>query len=133
MDENALNEAFASVEKTAGKIHIVVANVGYLPAMEPATTQDLGEWWKGIEVNLKGPLLTFRAWMAHKSSEGTPTFIYVNAGRLFLLLYLPFCLRTNADLQFESSSRRTLRRSPRLVRVRLSEDGCEQPNHVPTD
>lgn len=79
LDEKALNEAFASIEKEAGKIDIVVANAGYLSDMGPVTTADVNEWWKGFEINIKGTLLTFRAFAAHKSAN-SPTFISTNTG-----------------------------------------------------
>jgi NAD(P)-dependent dehydrogenase (short-subunit alcohol dehydrogenase family) len=32
------------------------------------------------EINIKGTFLTFRAWLPHKSSSNTPTFIALNTG-----------------------------------------------------
>ena len=78
-DEASLNAAFGQVEKEAGKIDVVVANAGYLAEAAPATTTDVGDWWKGFEVNIKGTLLVFRAFVAHKSSN-SPTFISMNTG-----------------------------------------------------
>ena len=77
VDEAALNAAFESIEEAVGKIDVVVANAGYMPANGPAATADLNDWWKGFEVNIQGTLLTFRAFMAHKSSN-SPAFISLN-------------------------------------------------------
>jgi NADP-dependent 3-hydroxy acid dehydrogenase YdfG len=83
VDEEALNNAFAATEQAVGKVDIVVACAGYLPDVVPAAVADIGDWWKAFEVNVLGLALTFRAWMPHKSLDnGTPSFIYVNAGEL---------------------------------------------------
>src|ERR1700761_50293 len=79
LDDAAMNAAFDSTEKEAGKIDIVVANVGYLATPAPAATADLNDWWKGFEVNIKGTLQTFRAFLAHRG-DNSPTFIAVNTG-----------------------------------------------------
>ena len=77
VNESALNETFASTEKEVGKIDVVVSNAGYLPQMAPAVTTDVAEWWKGFEINVKGTLFTFRAFMAHKAFN-SPVFISTN-------------------------------------------------------
>jgi NAD(P)-dependent dehydrogenase (short-subunit alcohol dehydrogenase family) len=79
VDEAALNAAFEATEKEVGKVDIVVGNAGYLPAASPAATTDVSDWWKAFEVNIKGALLLFRAWVPHKSSK-SPTFISLNTG-----------------------------------------------------
>jgi NAD(P)-dependent dehydrogenase (short-subunit alcohol dehydrogenase family) len=78
-DEAALNTAFEKIEKEFGKVDIVVGNAAYLPHASPAATSDVADWWKGFEVNIKGTLLLFRAFMAHKS-DNSPTFISLNTG-----------------------------------------------------
>lgn len=78
-DEEATNKAFETIEKEVGKVDIVVGNAGYLATMGPAATSDVADWWRGFEINIKGTLLLFRAFMAHKS-ENSPTFISVNTG-----------------------------------------------------
>jgi NADP-dependent 3-hydroxy acid dehydrogenase YdfG len=82
VDEQALNSAFAATEEAVGKVDIVVACAGFMPEFAPAAVVEIGDWWKAFEVNVLGLMLTFRAWMPHKSSSnGTPSFIYVNAGK----------------------------------------------------
>ncbi|KAK5734142.1 hypothetical protein LTR17_009125 [Elasticomyces elasticus] len=79
VDEAGLNSAFAATEDAVGKVDIVVACAGFMPEVVPAAIAEIGDWWKAFEVNVRGLLLTFRAWMPHKSNS-TPSFIYVNAG-----------------------------------------------------
>lgn len=78
-DEAAVNTAFETIEKEVGKIDVVVGNAGYLPGSAAAVDTDVADWWKGFEVNIKGTLLLFRAFVAHKSSN-SPTFISMNTG-----------------------------------------------------
>ncbi|EMC97900.1 hypothetical protein BAUCODRAFT_55458, partial [Baudoinia panamericana UAMH 10762] len=83
LEEEALEHAFASTAREVGKIDVVVANAGYLAAPVKLADADLSDWWKAFEVNIKGTLLTFRAWFPHAASnrEGAPpTFISVNSG-----------------------------------------------------
>lgn len=79
VDEASLKSAFETIEKEAGKVGVVVGNAGYLPESAPAATSDVADWWKGFEINIKGTLLLFRAFLAHKSTN-SPTFISMNTG-----------------------------------------------------
>ncbi|KAM0695569.1 hypothetical protein Q7P36_004050 [Cladosporium allicinum] len=82
VDEAALNSAFAATEEAVGKVDVVVACAGFMPEFAPAAVVGIADWWKAFEVNVLGLMLTFRAWMPHKStlsSHGKPSFIYVNA------------------------------------------------------
>ncbi|KAK5709174.1 hypothetical protein LTR17_019998 [Elasticomyces elasticus] len=78
VDEAGLNSAFTATEEAVGKVDIVVACAGFMPEVVPAAIAEIGDWWEAFEVNVRGLLLTFRAWMPHKSNS-TPSFIYVNA------------------------------------------------------
>lgn len=80
VDEAALNQAFAVIKEQVGPIDVVVANAGYLATAAPAVTTDMDDWWKTFEVNIKGTLLTFRAFAAHKneSKDREPVFISLN-------------------------------------------------------
>ena len=79
VDQTALNAAFESVEKAFGGIDVVVANAGYFSSQAPAATADVADWWKAFEINIKGTLLTFQAFMAHKGHHSL-TFIALNTG-----------------------------------------------------
>jgi NAD(P)-dependent dehydrogenase (short-subunit alcohol dehydrogenase family) len=78
LDKAALDAAFESTEKDVGKIDVLVANAAYFPAASPAETADVDDWFKGFEVNLKGTLLTFKAFMKHRSKH--PIFISLTSG-----------------------------------------------------
>lgn len=82
VDEAALDQAFSSTAQQAGPIDIVVGNAGYLNAPGPAVTAEINDYFKTFEINIKGTLLTFRAFMKYKndSSSPEPVFISLNTG-----------------------------------------------------
>lgn len=73
VDENAVNSAFISAFKQFGKIDILVSNAGYMSDLEPLATGSIAEWWKGMEINLKGNIILTQAFLRHASP--TPVFI----------------------------------------------------------
>ncbi|KAK5725496.1 hypothetical protein LTR15_003684 [Elasticomyces elasticus] len=77
-DGDALNKAFAAIKEQVGPINITVANAAYLNT-GLLLEVDVDDWWKGYEVNVKGTLLTYRAFFANKSDD-KPTFISLNTG-----------------------------------------------------
>ena len=80
LDEKALNAAFAETAKQFGGVDVAVANAGYLASPALAADADVDDYFKAFEINIKGTLLTFRAFVANKSSskEPEPVFISVN-------------------------------------------------------
>lgn len=79
LDEAALNAAFSATAKEVGTIDVVVANVGYMATPAPAASTDVADWWKSFEVNIKGTLLTFRAFLPHRAASNA-VFISLNTG-----------------------------------------------------
>ncbi|QGA18524.1 hypothetical protein EYB26_006209 [Talaromyces marneffei] len=61
VDEKSVAEAAAEIEKTVGKVDILINNAGYLEKWHPISESDPIEWWKTCEVNLKGLYLVTRA------------------------------------------------------------------------
>ncbi|THU86519.1 NAD-P-binding protein [Dendrothele bispora CBS 962.96] len=54
-DTKAVKEAIDSTAKTFGKIDIIVANAGKAdPWKKPFTEYDADNWWKTVEVNIRG-------------------------------------------------------------------------------
>lgn len=60
-DEAAVEAMVAAVEAQLGPIGLLVNNAGAGPPFGPTWEQDAGEWWRTVEVNLKGPLLCARS------------------------------------------------------------------------
>ncbi|MBZ5506403.1 MAG: SDR family NAD(P)-dependent oxidoreductase [Acidobacteriia bacterium] len=55
--ENDVREAVAKVLQTFGSIELLVNNAGMLGPLGPADQADIGEWWRAMEVNVRGPLI----------------------------------------------------------------------------
>jgi NAD(P)-dependent dehydrogenase (short-subunit alcohol dehydrogenase family) len=60
-DEKSVADAAAEIQKTAGKVDILINNAGYLANWSPIRESDPIEWWKTWEINLKGLYLVTRA------------------------------------------------------------------------
>ena len=76
VDAAAVNKAFEETKKELGPIDILVANAGYLPDIEPLAKADVDEFWKGMEINVKGTLILSQAFAANAS--GSSTLISIN-------------------------------------------------------
>lgn len=83
--EKDVARAFAPAASTGG-VDVVVANAGYLPAVEPIAaasgegdTDFTEDWWKSWEVNVKGLFLLARQFLASARGPGA-VFVNISAG-----------------------------------------------------
>lgn len=60
-DEKSVADAAAEIQKTVGKVDILINNAGYLEKWLPISESDPIGWWKTWEINLKGLYLVTRA------------------------------------------------------------------------
>jgi NAD(P)-dependent dehydrogenase (short-subunit alcohol dehydrogenase family) len=60
-DEARILDAAAEVEHTLGPITLLVNNAGSSRASGPLWTGDPDEWWRDVEINLRGPYICSRA------------------------------------------------------------------------
>ena len=79
-DEKALENAFASTKKEFGAIDVTVGNAGYLAATGPPSQEDLDldDYFKAFEINVKGTLLTWRAFFRHRGTAKSPVFVSIS-------------------------------------------------------
>ena len=59
LDAKAMNDAFESL----CKVDVLVHNAGAMTDLVPLATADLQDWWKAMEVNVKGSLIVTRAFV----------------------------------------------------------------------
>ncbi len=60
-DRAAIDQVGAEVERESGHIDLLVNNAGVLRALGPIAEIDPDEWWREIEINLRGTYLCARA------------------------------------------------------------------------
>jgi NADP-dependent 3-hydroxy acid dehydrogenase YdfG len=65
----ALEQALAAHAKAFGKLHVLVANAGYMASGRSIVDSDAEDWWKGFEVNVKGNFNLVRAFLPHAVSD----------------------------------------------------------------
>ncbi len=56
-DEPAVRRAFAEIERTFGPVDLLVNNAGVMGPIAPFAETQVGDWWRVMDVNLRGPLL----------------------------------------------------------------------------
>lgn len=62
-------QTFAAIKEEFGNIDILVNNAGYFPDLERAAKADLNEWWKGYEINVKGPFALVQTFLEQASPD----------------------------------------------------------------
>jgi len=60
-DESRVNQVIAEIEQSLGPITLLVNNAGRNNASGPVWEGDPDEWWRDVEINLRGPYLCSRA------------------------------------------------------------------------
>ena len=60
-DDVAVGRSFAAVAAALGPVDLLVNNAGALGPLGPFAENDLGEWWRAVEVNLRGQALCAQA------------------------------------------------------------------------
>lgn len=82
---SSVAEAATEVEKTFGRLHILINNAGILGKYGLIADSDPGEWTQVINVNLQGPYLVTRAFLPLMlKSTGTRYIANVTSGGAFL-------------------------------------------------
>ena len=59
-DQSAADHAIAEAERVLGPLDILVNNAGTARALQDTWSVDPDEWWRVVEVNVRGPFLYAR-------------------------------------------------------------------------
>jgi len=77
-DQVAVKKSFSAAIQLYGKIDVLVNNAGYLSVHTSLAKSPLEDYWRGFEINIKGPIITTQAFL--KISQPGATLINVSSG-----------------------------------------------------
>jgi NAD(P)-dependent dehydrogenase (short-subunit alcohol dehydrogenase family) len=88
-DPGAVERMVAEIEKSLGSVDLLVNNAGLAGPIGPTWEVDLDDWWRCLEVNLRGPMLCSRAVLPAMIARGAGRIINVSSGAaLFAIPYV---------------------------------------------
>jgi NAD(P)-dependent dehydrogenase (short-subunit alcohol dehydrogenase family) len=88
-DPEAVERLVAEVEETLGPVNFLVNNAGLAGPIGPTWETDQADWWRCLEVNLRGPMLCSKAVLPGMISRGTGRIVNVASGAgTFAIPYL---------------------------------------------
>lgn len=79
--ESSVEAAASKITSEFGRLDILINNAGYTNPFVSIREEDVSEWWRTWEVNIKGPFLLTRAFMPLllSSASGLKTIINVSS------------------------------------------------------
>ncbi|HEU4724362.1 MAG TPA: SDR family oxidoreductase [Candidatus Eisenbacteria bacterium] len=79
-DTAGVARGVAAMEKELGPIALLVNAAGVAEPLGPLAECDADEWWRGVEVNAKGPYLTTRFVLPGMLARGAGRIVNVSSG-----------------------------------------------------
>lgn len=79
-DASSVQRWVDDVIRRRGRIDLLVNNAGVIDAEVPIEQSDPQDWWRTIEVNVRGPYLVTRAVLPHLLEQGAGRIINLNSG-----------------------------------------------------
>lgn len=83
-DQAAIDDVFLKIANSFGNIDILINNAGIQPNPQPINDADLGDFWQGYEINVKGSAIATQAFLRH--AHPNASLINFTTG----LAYMPF-------------------------------------------
>ena len=82
-DPGAVQQWVAQVMDRHGRIDLLVNNAGVIDSEVSLAESDPEEWWRTVEVNLRGPYLMTRAVLPHMLRAGSGRIVNINSGAAY--------------------------------------------------
>ncbi|HXW80561.1 MAG TPA: SDR family NAD(P)-dependent oxidoreductase [Acidimicrobiales bacterium] len=139
-DRRDVERMVARVEREMGPVDLLVNNAAVHGPIGPLVTTDPDEWWRTIEVNLRGPLYCARAVLPKMVQRGRGRVVNVSSGAGFAAFPMLssysvskaglYRLTENLAAETGGHGVQVFAISPGLVRTAMSEDGpsCGEPS-----
>ena len=81
-DTSGVRRAMERVEAALGPVDVLVNNAGQLGRIGPFVESDPGEWWRVLDVNVRGPMLCTRAVLPGMMARGRGRIVNIASGVL---------------------------------------------------
>jgi NAD(P)-dependent dehydrogenase (short-subunit alcohol dehydrogenase family) len=104
-DKNALAQLVMSAEQQLGPVDLLVNNAGVLRAIGRITELDADDWWREVEINVRGPFLCSQAVLPGMMARQRGRIINVaSVGGLHAIDgFSAYCLSKTALIRFTES------------------------------
>lgn len=79
-DERSVHDWVAGILERAGRIDVLVNNAGLIDEEVPIEESDPQQWWRCVEVNVRGPYLLTRMVLPGMLAAGAGRIININSG-----------------------------------------------------
>lgn len=79
-DQHAVARVVAAVESQLGPIEALINNAGRFQALGPVVQVDPDDWWREVEINLRGPFLCAHAVLPGMMARGRGRIINIASG-----------------------------------------------------
>jgi NAD(P)-dependent dehydrogenase (short-subunit alcohol dehydrogenase family) len=79
-DGAQVSRAFADVQKSLGEVDVLVNNAAVLKPFGPLWENDANEWWRCMEVNIRGPMLCAKAVLPQMIARRRGRIINISSG-----------------------------------------------------
>jgi len=128
-DPQAVAAAVAEAEARLGPIDILMNNAGVLGPIAPFAETDPEAWWRAVEVNLRGPMLTSRAVLPAMAARGGGRIVNMVTGSAPFPYFSAYAASKTALVRFSECLAAEVRpqglavfaMSPGTVRTAMSE------------
>jgi NAD(P)-dependent dehydrogenase (short-subunit alcohol dehydrogenase family) len=75
-----VESAVSAIEKSLGPVDVLVNNAGTVKPFGPLWETDVDEWWRGMEINVRGPMVCSRAVLPGMVARKHGRIINVSSG-----------------------------------------------------
>ena len=99
-DASGVLRAMEKIEAALGPVDVLVNNAGQLGRIGPFVDSDPGEWWRVLEVNVRGPMLCTRAVLPGMLARSRGRVVNVATGVLPYPYLSPYVTSKTALVRF---------------------------------